>query len=65
MSSRWRKIAAWDEFRWSWFLPGLERNVFCAWCGEHMPELSYPDHEKRRHAAIAQANREWERSNPL
>jgi hypothetical protein len=30
-----------------------------------MPELSWPDHENREHAAIAQANREWERSNPL
>jgi hypothetical protein len=45
--------------------PGLQRDVFCAWCGERMPELSWPDHENREHAAIAQANREWEWSNPL
>jgi hypothetical protein len=46
-------------------LPGLQRDVFCAWCSECMPELSWSDHENREHSAITQANREWEWSNPL
>lgn len=65
MSDLWQWAQRMRDFHESAFLPGLGADAFCAWCGELMPSMSLGPHQERQHAAILQANREWEWSNPL